>query len=105
MSQNQARKANKSDIIVEKKRENQMDEPRGVSKKKWYEDKKRRMEKQLAANGLDLSASYMLDTQEDAEAKYKKWEKKDTPFGWDGQLFENATRHLCFGPVSHTCLP
>jgi len=37
----------------------------------------------LDANGLDLSKAYMLDTQEAAETKYKKWDKNPAPFGWD----------------------
>jgi hypothetical protein len=31
--------------------------------------------KQLEASGLDMLKAYMLDTQEDVEDKYKKWEK------------------------------
>lgn len=87
LQQNQARKANQSDANFEKKRQTQPEESRGVSKKKWFEDKKRRVEKQLEANGLDISHAYMLDTQENAEEKYKKWEKKEAPFGWDGEIF------------------
>jgi pre-mRNA-splicing factor SYF2 len=80
---NAARKANQLAIVAEKKREDAPEEPRGVSKQKWFEEKKRKIGKQLEANGLDMSKAYMLDTQEDAEAKYKKWEKKPAPFGWD----------------------
>jgi hypothetical protein len=32
-----------------------------------------------------MKKAYMLDTQEQAEEKYDKWEKKPAPFGWDGQ--------------------
>jgi len=80
---NMARKANQLAIVAEKKREDAPEEPRGVSKQKWFEEKKRKVGKQLEANGLDMSKAYMLDTQEDAETKYKKWEKKPAPFGWD----------------------
>lgn len=86
-AQNMARKANQLAIVAEKKREDAPEEPRGVSKQKWFEEKKRKVGKQLEANGLDMSKAYMLDTQEDAEDKYKKWEKKPAPFGWDGKLF------------------
>lgn len=86
MAQNQARKDNQLAIIAEKKREDAPEETRGVSKQKWFEEKKRKVGKQLEANGLDMSKAYMLDTQEDAEGKYKKWEKKPAPFGWDGKL-------------------
>lgn len=85
VGQNAARKANQLAIVAEKKREDAPEEPRGVSKQKWFEEKKRKIGKQLEANGLDMSKAYMLDTQEDAEAKYKKWEKKPAPFGWDGE--------------------
>lgn len=56
-----------------------------MSKQKWYEEKKKRIGKELEASGLDMKQAYMLDTVEDAEDKYKKWEKKETPFGWDGE--------------------
>jgi hypothetical protein len=35
---------------------------------------------------LICQKAYMLDTQETAEAKYKKWEKEPAPYGWDGEL-------------------
>jgi pre-mRNA-splicing factor SYF2 len=60
-----ARKANQLAIVAEKKREDAPKEPRGVSKQKWFDEKKRKVGKQLD----------MLDTQEDVEDKYKKWEK------------------------------
>ncbi|KAI3951697.1 hypothetical protein MKW92_027389 [Papaver armeniacum] len=51
-------------------------ETRGISKQKWMEDRKEKIGKLLDSNGLDMAKAYMLDTQEAAEAKYKKWEKK-----------------------------
>jgi len=30
-----------------------------------------------------MTKAYMLDTQEAAELKYKKWEKDPAPYGWD----------------------
>ncbi|CAK7329472.1 unnamed protein product [Dovyalis caffra] len=39
--------------------------------------------KLLDANDLDMTKAYMLDTQDAAEAKYKKWEKDPAPYGWD----------------------
>lgn len=86
VDQNMARKANQLAIVAEKKREDAPEEPRGVSKQKWFEEKKRKVGKQLESNGLDMSKAYMLDTQEVAEDKYKKWEKKPAPFGWDGKF-------------------
>lgn len=83
LKMNEARKANQKDIIAEKKRQETVHEPRGVSKQKWIEEKKKILGKHLDANGLDITKAYMLDTQEAAESKYKKWEKKPAPFGWD----------------------
>lgn len=59
-------------------------ESRGISKQKWLEERKKKIGKLLDANGLDMKNAYMLDTQEMAETKYKKWEKDPAPFGWDG---------------------
>ncbi|CAI5513266.1 unnamed protein product [Closterium sp. Naga37s-1] len=82
---NQARKANQTAVVAEKRREEkpEEEESRGVSKAAWFEEKKRKMSKQLDAAGLDITKAYMLETQEAAESKYKKWEKKEAPFGWD----------------------
>jgi pre-mRNA-splicing factor SYF2 len=70
-----AQKANQLAIVAEKKREDAPEEPRGISKQKWFDEKKRKVGKQLEASGLDMLKAYMLDTQEDVEDKYKKWEK------------------------------
>jgi pre-mRNA-splicing factor SYF2 len=67
-----AQKANQLAIVAEKKREDAPEEPRGISKQKWFDEKKRKVGKQLEASGLDMSKAYMLDTQEDVEDKYKK---------------------------------
>lgn len=84
--QNKARKANQTDIAAEKKRMEPPQESRGISKQKWLEERKKRIGKLLDANGLDMKSAYMLDTQEMAESKYKKWEKDPAPYGWDGIL-------------------
>lgn len=68
-------------------------ESRGISKQKWLEDRKKKIGKLLDANGLELKTAYMLDTQEMAESKYKKWEKDPAPFGWDGE-FRSLLVHL-----------
>ena len=73
-------------MVAEKKRMEAPSESRGISKQKWLEERKKKIGKLLDANGLDLQKAYMLDTQEAAEAKYKKWEKDPAPFGWDGML-------------------
>ncbi|KAH0978031.1 hypothetical protein GBA52_027750 [Prunus armeniaca] len=80
---NKARKDNQTDIAAEKKRLEPPQESRGISKQKWLEERKKRIGKLLDANNLDMKSAYMLDTQEMAEAKYKKWEKDPAPAGWD----------------------
>lgn len=84
--QNEARKANQMAMVAEKKRLEAPSETRGISKQKWFEDRQKKIGKLLDANGLDMKKAYMLDTQEMAESKYKKWEKDPAPFGWDGKL-------------------
>ena len=97
MFQNAARKANQSEIIAEKKRAEAPVESRGISKQKWFEEKQKRLGKQLELNGLNTSKAFMLDTQEQAETKYKKWEKKPAPFGWDGKArFSNLQDFIRF---------
>ncbi|TVU02991.1 hypothetical protein EJB05_51484 [Eragrostis curvula] len=83
LKMNEARKANQQAMVAEKKRMEPRGESRGVSKQKWLEDRKKKIGKLLDSNGLDMSKAYMLDTQETAEAKYKKWEKEPAPHGWD----------------------
>ncbi|VAI90794.1 unnamed protein product [Triticum turgidum subsp. durum] len=83
LKMNEARKANQQAMVAEKKRMEPRGESRGVSKEKWLEDRKKKIGKLLDSNGLDMSKSYMLDTQDMAEAKYKKWEKEPAPHGWD----------------------
>lgn len=98
---NAARKANQKEIVAEKKREEAPVESRGVSKKKWFDEKQKRLGKQLEMNGLEASKAFMLDTQESAEVKYKKWEKKPAPFGWDVfnqrslyNAYKKRTKHI-----------
>ena len=84
--QNEARKANQTAMVAEKKKMEAPPESRGVSKQKWIEERKKKIGKLLDANGLNMKKAYMLDTQEMAEGKYKKWEKDPAPFGWDGMF-------------------
>ncbi|XP_057495533.1 uncharacterized protein LOC130780546 [Actinidia eriantha] len=83
LKMNEARKANQTAMVAEKKRMEAPPESRGVSKEKWIEERKKKIGKLLDSNGLDMTKAYMLDTEEMAEAKYKKWEKEPAPFGWD----------------------
>nr|CAD1830982.1 unnamed protein product [Ananas comosus var. bracteatus] len=83
LKMNEARKANQMAIVAEKKKMEAPTEPRGISKQKWLEERKKKIGKLLDSNGLDMSKAYMLDTEETAEVKYKKWEKDPAPYGWD----------------------
>lgn len=94
LKMNEARKANQTAMVAEKKRKEAPQEARGVSKQKWIEERKKKIGKLLDANGLDMSKSYMLDTQEAAEAKYKKWEKDPAPDGWD--VFNQRTLYKAY---------
>ena len=93
--QQEAKKRNQIEIAAEKKRMEAPTESRGVSKQKWLEDRKKKIGKLLDANGLDMTKAYMLDTQEAAEEKYKKWEKDPAPFGWDGMFLFLSKKCYC----------
>ena len=73
-------------MVAEKKKMEAPAETRGISKQKWLDERKKKIGKLLDSNGLDMSKAYMLDTQETAQAKYKKWEKDPAPYGWDGKF-------------------
>ncbi|KAK6946445.1 mRNA splicing factor SYF2 [Dillenia turbinata] len=94
LKMNEARKANQTAMVAEKKRMEAPQESRGISKQKWLEERKKKIGKLLDANGLDMSKAYMLDTQEMAETKYKKWEKDPSPFGWD--VFNQKTLYNAY---------
>lgn len=94
LKMNEARKANQIAMVVEKRKSEGEFESRGVSKEKWLEDRKKKIGKLLDSNGLDLSKAYMLDTEEAAEAKYKKWEKDPAPSGWD--VFNQKTLYNAY---------
>lgn len=94
LKMNEARKANQVAMVAEKKRTEEPTESRGISKQKFMEERKKRIGKLLDSNGLDMSKAYMLDTEEMAEAKYKKWEKEPAPFGWD--VFNQKTLYNAY---------
>lgn len=94
LKMNEARKANQVAMVAEKKKMEGPTESRGISKQKWMEERKKKIGKLLDSNGLDMSKAYMLDTQETAEAKYKKWEKDPAPFGWD--VFNQKTLYNAY---------
>ncbi|KAI5445916.1 hypothetical protein KIW84_013952, partial [Lathyrus oleraceus] len=89
-----AKKRNQIEIANEKKRMEAPTESRGVSKQKWLDGRKKKIGKLLDANGLDMTKAYMLDTQEAAEEKYKKWEKDPAPSGWD--VFNQKTLYNAY---------
>ncbi|KAI3904413.1 hypothetical protein MKW98_014593 [Papaver atlanticum] len=94
LKMNEARKANQTAMVAEKKKLETTQETRGISKQKWMEDRKKKIGKLLDSNGLDMTKAYMLDTQEAAESKYKKWEKEPAPFGWD--VFNQKTLYNAY---------
>ncbi|XP_051141510.1 uncharacterized protein LOC127258626 [Andrographis paniculata] len=94
LKMNEARKANQTAMVAEKKKLEGPGESRGVSKQKWLEERKKKIGKLLDANGLDMSKAYMLDTEQMAEAKYKKWEKEPAPEGWD--VFNQRTLYNAY---------
>ncbi|PIN02871.1 Cyclin D-interacting protein GCIP [Handroanthus impetiginosus] len=94
LKMNEARKANQIAMVAEKKKMEGPVESRGISKQKWLEERKKKIGKLLDANGLDMSKAYMLDTEEMAESKYKKWEKEPAPSGWD--VFNQKTLYNAY---------
>lgn len=94
LKMNEARKANQTAMVAEKKRMEAPQESRGISKQKWIEERKKKIGKLLDANGLDMTKAYMLDTQQMAETKYKKWEKDPAPAGWD--VFNQKTLYEAY---------
>uniref|UniRef100_A0A1J3CRD6 Pre-mRNA-splicing factor SYF2 n=1 Tax=Noccaea caerulescens TaxID=107243 RepID=A0A1J3CRD6_NOCCA len=94
LKMNEARKFNQTDVGSEKKKMEAPTETKGISKQKWVEERKKKIGKILDANGLDMTKAYMLDTQEAAETKYKKWEKEPTPSGWD--VFNQKTLYNAY---------
>ncbi|CAI9764326.1 unnamed protein product [Fraxinus pennsylvanica] len=94
LKMNEARKANQTAMVAEKKRMEPPEESRGISKQKWLEERKKKIGRLLDANGLDMSKAYMLDTQDMAESKYKKWEKEPAPAGWD--VFNQRTLYNAY---------
>ncbi|KAI3912608.1 hypothetical protein MKW92_022934 [Papaver armeniacum] len=94
LKMNEARKANQTAMVAEKKKIEAPQETRGICKQKWVEDRKKKIGKLLDSNGLNMTKAYMLDTQEAAESKYKNWEKKSAPFGWD--VFNQKTLYNAY---------
>ncbi|KAK9286657.1 hypothetical protein L1049_015057 [Liquidambar formosana] len=96
LKMNEARKANQTAMVAEKKRMEGPQETRGISKQKWIEERKKKIGKLLDANGLDMTKAYMLDTQEMAEVKYKKWEKGSCSVWLGWYVFYLFFSLICF---------
>lgn len=94
LKMNEARKANQTAMVAEKTKMEAPEESRGISKQKWLEERKKKIGRLLDANGLDMTKAYMLDTQEMATKKYKKWEKDPAPAGWD--VFNQKTLYNAY---------
>lgn len=97
-----AKSDNQKEIAAEKKRMEAPTESRGISKQKWIDERKKKIGRLLDANGLDMTKAYMLDTQEAAELKYKKWEKDPAPYGWDGMFIYNFIDLFLFHHIGYT---
>eukprot|EP00898_Chlorokybus_atmophyticus_P002207 jgi/Chlat1/2988/Chrsp2S04706 len=80
---NECRKANHSAAVAEKRKTEQPEVQRDISKKRWWEEKQKHIAETLAGSGIDPSKRYLLHTEEQAEEQYKKRQKKPAAFGWD----------------------
>jgi hypothetical protein len=69
------------------------------SKKKWFDEKKKRQEEQLAKMGLTPEDAHRLESAEVAEAKYKKKVRTSLTVVCIGGNFEGAAEvaHSFFG--------
>ncbi|XP_027775117.1 pre-mRNA-splicing factor syf2-like [Solanum pennellii] len=79
LKMNEARKANQSAMVAEKKKTEvpPAESSRGMFKQKWIEQRNKKIGNSLDADGLDMSKTYMLDSQESAEAKYNRMKEAD----------------------------
>lgn len=97
----QARKANETAVIAEKKREQlgrSKDGGGETSTRKWFEEKKKQKERDLERLGLSSDDGYLLETAETADAKYEKRHKKRAPSGPYVNTCSCApTPHVVFG--------
>ncbi|XP_028124962.1 uncharacterized protein LOC114321933 [Camellia sinensis] len=59
LKRNEARKANQTAMVAEKKRMEAPPEYKGVSKQKWIEERKKKIGKLLDSNGLDMTKAYI----------------------------------------------
>ena len=80
---NESRKANQVAVVEEKKRKEAPEDYKNMAKKKQQDNATKRREEVAVAKGVDPTKKHLLQTAEQAEAMYKKNEKKETPFGWD----------------------
>lgn len=67
---------------------------KGSGAKKWYDERKRRQEKQLEDLGLSPNEVHRIESAEIAQAKYEKAKKKPAPMGWN--VFNQKTLHKAY---------
>ena len=109
----QARQANESAVVAEKRKEAEAKRPTGstvdgggggdISQKKWIEEKAKKREEELKRLGLTADKAYLLETAETAEAQAKKKEKKSAPKGWDA--FTEASKYAAYERRTETITP
>eukprot|EP00803_Ostreobium_quekettii_P002717 evm.model.scf_361.10 EVM.evm.TU.scf_361.10 scf_361:88853-94390(-) len=79
----ECRKANQHAVIAETKRRQVPNAENSVSKRKWFEERKKRQAAELERLGLPPDAVHRIESAEVAQAKHEKQKEKPTPFGWD----------------------
>jgi pre-mRNA-splicing factor SYF2 len=108
----QARRANESAVVAEKRKEAEADARRpgggggdadgnqgggggaDASMKKWLEEKTKKKEEELKRLGLPAEKAYLLETAETAELKAEKKKKKPAPRG--GESFNQAALYAAY---------
>eukprot|EP00210_Caulerpa_lentillifera_P005651 g5404.t1 len=91
-----SRRANQEAIVAESRRRKQSksDQDHTGTKKRWFEERKKKQEDRLESMGLTPNQSHRLETAEIAEDKHRKNEKKSAPFGWD--VFNQKTLYKAY---------
>lgn len=81
---NESRKANHSAVVAEKRRKDAPVEEREKSRKRSADGSAAALDGRLKAHGIDdPSKAYLLQSMDEASARYKKEERKPAAFGWD----------------------
>ena len=81
---NESRKANHSAVVAEKRHRDAPQEERSESRKRSAEGSSVALEGRLKAHGIaDPSKAYLLQSMDEASARYEREERKPAAFGWD----------------------